>query len=291
MSDNARRFCFASGPVRGEWVNLSESFHTVIRQHRYPPEKAHVLGELLCVAVLLTSTMKFEGEMTVQLETTGAISTLVAKCSHEFRIRGFMDWNREASPEAVEQSFDQGKLVVTVKGADNTILYQSMVPLEGCRVSAALEHYFVQSEQVPTRFWLVVSETQVVGLMLQRLPMKAGESAEQAEHLWEEVCHLTETVKPEELSTWDLETLIKKMYAEHDVELFESRKVWFGCTCSVERMEQAVFTLEPVESKLLMEQGGTVDVTCQYCGKSYGFDAIALKRIFAKQAKKNKKAK
>ena len=283
MSDSARRFCFTSGPVRGEWVDLSDSFHTVISQHHYPPKKTRMLGELLSVAVLLTSTMKFEGEMTVQLETTGAISMLVAKCSHEFRVRAFMNWDKEAPPEAVEQSFNQGKLVVTVKKVDNTISYQSMVPLEGSSVSAALEHYFLQSEQLPTRFWFAVTDKKVVGLMLQRLPLKAGESPDATQHLWEEVCHLTDTIKPAELLKWKLETLLKNMYAEHDIEVFESRKIWFGCTCAPERMEQAVFTLGPVESKLLIEQGGTVDVTCQYCGKSYDFDAIALKRIFAAQ--------
>jgi len=46
--------------------------------------------------------------------------------------------------------------------------YQSHVPLQGETLAAVFEHYLEQSEQTPTRLWLVASHETAAGLFCRR---------------------------------------------------------------------------------------------------------------------------
>ncbi len=106
--------------------------------------------------VLLTSNMKFKGVLTIQMQSDGPISLLVARCTHELDIKGLAEWREDSSDQSLLQAFGEGKLAITVQPDNNTDFYQSIVPLNGHSVTEAMEHYFLQSEQLSTRLWLVV---------------------------------------------------------------------------------------------------------------------------------------
>ena len=61
--DLLHRYLFDERHVRGELVQLSDSFNEMLENHNYPAVIKRILGELLSVTSLLTATIKFEGDI------------------------------------------------------------------------------------------------------------------------------------------------------------------------------------------------------------------------------------
>lgn len=98
--NEVRRFIVENQPVRGYWVDL-ESAWTELRAHQeYPPEVRDLLGEAVSASVLLAATLKFEGTLTLQLESQGQVRLLVAQCTHDFRVRAVARLNEGDDDEA-----------------------------------------------------------------------------------------------------------------------------------------------------------------------------------------------
>src|SRR5690348_5450752 len=85
--DEVRRFIVENQPVRGHWVHLEGAWRE-LRAHRdYPQPVRELLGQAVAASVLLAATLKFRGQLTLQLQGNGAVSLLVAQCTHDFRLR------------------------------------------------------------------------------------------------------------------------------------------------------------------------------------------------------------
>ena len=85
--DQVRRFIFENQPVRGHWVHLEGAWRELQAHASYPPAVTELLGQAVVASVLLAATLKFRGTLTFQLEGDGAVSLLVAQCTHDFRVR------------------------------------------------------------------------------------------------------------------------------------------------------------------------------------------------------------
>src|SRR5215469_7261635 len=94
--DRVRRFIFENRPVRGHWVRLESAWRELRAHTDYPPEVTELLGQALVASVLLASTLKFRGTLTFQLQGNGAVSLLVAQCTHDFRVRAVARCERAA---------------------------------------------------------------------------------------------------------------------------------------------------------------------------------------------------
>ena len=81
--------------------------------------------------------------------------------------------------------------------------------------------------------------TAAAGILLQKLPgprRRARRSEARLQDLWEEARLLLATVKPEELLATEPEELLAKLFAGHDLRLFEGDAVRFACRCGRERV-------------------------------------------------------
>jgi molecular chaperone Hsp33 len=85
--DQVRRFIVENRPVRGHWVRLEGAWREVRAHREYPETVRELLGQVVAASVLLAATLKFRGTLTLQLQGSGAVSLLVAQCTHDFRLR------------------------------------------------------------------------------------------------------------------------------------------------------------------------------------------------------------
>jgi len=53
----------------------------------------------------------------------------------------------------------------------------------------------------------------------------------------------------------------------------------FLCTCSRERVEQALGSLGPDELRVLAEEGSPVEVVCEYCRRKHTFHSPDLRAL------------
>lgn len=279
MSDFVQRFHFSDSPVRGELVQLADSVDAVLERHSYPPRVAELLAEALAASVLLASTLKFEGTLILQARGDGPLETLMVECNHRRELRGIAQiseaWTEAAAQLSLTELFGQGQLSITID-PEGGQRYQGVVPLDSDTLAGCLEHYFEQSEQLPTRLWLTSEGETAAGLMLQVLP---GHDRSGDEDLWPRLCQLTETVKKEELLELPASELLYRLYHEETVELHEMEAVTFRCSCSRERTEHVLLSLGEEELRGIIAEQGAIDISCQFCNQEYRFDPIDVEQM------------
>ena len=86
--DQLHRYLFENYAVRGELVTVSDTLEQILANHSYPQPVKTVLSELLVATSLLTATLKFAGDITVQLQGDGPLSLAVINGNNQQQLRG-----------------------------------------------------------------------------------------------------------------------------------------------------------------------------------------------------------
>ncbi len=281
------RYLFEDLSVRGELVQLDETYQHMITSKEYPAPVQKLLGELLVATSLLTATLKFEGSITLQLQGNGPVSLAVINGDNNQKVRGVARWEDDIADDAgLHDMMGSGYLVITIEPKQGE-RYQGVVGLEGDNLAEVLEGYFLRSEQLKTRLWIRVGEQDgkphAAGMLLQIMPDGTG-TPEDFEHLEQ----LTNTVKDEELFTLEANELLYRLYNQEKVKVFEPQPVQFQCGCSRERSAAAIVTLSRDEVYEILAEEGFVALHCDYCGTTYSFDSAQVAELFAQDSSENK---
>jgi len=271
--DRLSRFVFEQGAVRGELVQLGPALQSALTTQNYPEAVAALLNRTFAAVCLLSGVIKYHGATTLQLNSSGPVGLLLAQTTDELAFRGLAHWQGEG--DSSEALLGPGRMQITIDQRDNKERYQSLVSFEGGELGVALENYFEQSEQLPTRFWLASDGTRAGGLMLQRMP-----GASDAD-FWEHLQILADTVTEPELLALDPETLLNRLFSEETVRLFDPATPSFSCNCSAHRSERAIRTLSYQEALELLEEQGEIEIRCEFCDACYRFGSLELERIFS----------
>lgn len=272
--DQIQPFLFLNSNIRGVIVRLRQSYHAIRERHPYPPTVQYQLGQALAAIPLLSSTIKSDSSLILQIETDGPLSLVVTQCRPHFKIRGLAKWHGEVSVNPKE-AFGHGRLVLTIT-SPNQERYQGVVEFKEGSIATALETYFEQSEQLPTSIMLFANEQTAAGLLLQVIP---DGNVEHPTLNWDEAIHLAKTISAQELFELPNQTVLKRLFHEHDIELFSSEKIEFQCSCNIEKMENAVRLLSQEEIDELLHLHKAITVTCEFCHYRYEFNASDMERI------------
>lgn len=276
--DQLHRYLFENYAVRGELVTVSETWQHMLENHDYPQPVKTLLGELLVATSLLTATLKFDGDITVQLQGDGPVSLAVINGNNQQQMRGVARVQDDVPPDAdLKTLIGNGFLVITITPNEGE-RYQGVVGLEGDTLAACLEDYFMRSEQLPTRLFIRTGDIDghpaAGGMLLQVLPAQHAQT-EDFNHL----ATLTETIKAEELLALSAHDVLWRLYHEEEVTLYEPQDVCFSCTCSRERCVGALKTLPQEEIDTILAEDGKIDMHCDYCGSHYVFNGMDIAEI------------
>jgi molecular chaperone Hsp33 len=307
--DQVRRFIFENQPVRGHWVHLESSWRELHEHATYPKPVTELLGQAVVASVLLAATLKFRGTLTFQLQGNGAVSLLVAQCTHDFRVRAVARCDEaavqvlSAANEATEADAalfrrltgDGGLITVTVEAEEKSLRYQGVVPLSGASLAESLESYFASSEQLPTRVLLRADEEHGAGMLVQKLPTTAEDSSVESEAL-EEVWlgaqrGIARLRSGRGLREHSIEELLMRGFPGHDLRLFRGAPVRFECRCSEGRVAGLLRALGPDEVRDVLREQGTVTVTCEFCHRPYRFNSVDVDALFADAGSSKSKSK
>jgi len=294
QADTLRRFVFERYPFRGQLVHLGSAWAAMMEHHDYPPQVRDTLGEAVAAAALLSSTLKFDGLLSLQLRGAGPMHLMLVECTDGLAMRAVARFRDPPDTRDLRELSGDGTLTVTIESGDADNRYQGIVPLAGASMSDCLRAYFEQSEQLPTRLWLRADGDSASGLLLQRLPVTArpvgvtesgagGVSEEEIEDAWRRVQLVAGTVTPDELATLEDRELLRRLFAEDDVRMFQSAPVFFRCRCSRERVGNMLRALGREEVDSVLEEFGQVEVRCEFCSRAYRYDAVDCAVLFARE--------
>ena len=284
--DFTQRLIFESTDVRGELASLEESYAHVLAKHTYPEPVATLLGELMAAAALLINTLKFDGLLVLQARSKGAVPWLMVECSSERELRAIARYDSEqiSSGASLHELMPEGVLAITVDPRDGQ-RYQGLVALDGETLADCFTSYFINSAQLPTRFWLYADGQRARGMLLQQLPADRLPDPEEREASWQHVVALAATLSAEELLGLDNETILHRLYHDEELRLFATTDVKFHCSCTRERSAHALLSLGLADLQLLLaEKTGTIEIDCQFCNQTYLFNEDDVMHMFAEQA-------
>jgi molecular chaperone Hsp33 len=271
MTDQIQRFLFDKTNVRGEIVTLERAYGEVLERHDYPPAVNRLLGELLAAVALLTDTVKLDGTLIIEVRGQGALALLMAESNPGGELRAIARLAEDAAIPGDDTGFRElvgaGQIMITLDPTGGH-RYQGVVALEHDSLAGCLAAYFAQSEQLPTRLWLAADGRRAGGLLLQRMP---DESQNQDVDAWERTVHLADTVKEEELLGLEPLEVLRRLYHEEMVRVFDPKALHFGCTCSRERIASALMTLGAQELREVLAEQGSIDTQCHFCHTRYHF--------------------
>jgi len=289
--DCLHRFLFEHYPIRGHLVHLDASWRALLEHRDYPAAIRDTLGEAVAASVLLAATLKFDGTLSLQLRGQGPMHLMLAQCSSRLGVRGVARYKDAADARDLLALSGEGNLTVTLETEDLSQRYQGVVPLTGHRLADCLREYFDSSEQLPTRLWLHATERGASGLLLQRLPDETLRSRPGVQHApvdpadiedaWRRVQMLGDTLQPHELQALSDKDILRRLFSEDDVRLFESSPVFFRCRCSRDRVIGMLRALGEQEVQSVLAEQGEVEVRCDFCNRAYKFDKVDVSALFA----------
>ena len=289
-TDNlAAAFQIEGWPVRGRLVRLGSAVDEILSAHAYPEPVAALLGEACALAALVGSSLKFEGRLIVQAQGDGPVRYVVADYDTSGTLRGYCRFD-EAEVAAASTGFarpgartllGEGVFIMTLDQGPDFDRHQGITPIEGESLSLCAEHYFAQSEQVPTKVRLAVG--QIVGddgvahwrsggAMIQAV---AGDVTRgSTEEVWDRTRALFQTLGDDELidPTITPETLLFRLFHEDGVRLEQPLPLAAVCRCSPERIVGVLGSFSDAERADMVEDDGKIRVTCEYCSTVYALD-------------------
>jgi molecular chaperone Hsp33 len=272
VTDKIHRFIFDNQDIRGQLVKLSDTSQRMLQSHNYPPIIADLLQQAAAVSILLATTLKFEGKISLQLQTQDKLKMLIVQATHNLGYRGLVRFD-----ETID--YDQMKFADLVKNGQMSITieptkgkrYQGMVSLEGNNLAECVENYFNQSEQLATRIWLFNSEQQVCGLMIQALPNM------QDQETFDHLVHLASTLGQEESLSIDSEILLQRLFHQEPVRLLSVDDINFTCGCSEKKMLNSLSLLDQNEIDDIIQKHDVISMKCEFCLNHFKFTDLDIK--------------
>ncbi|MBB5746421.1 Hsp33 family molecular chaperone [Brevundimonas variabilis] len=290
--DLAAAFQIEGWPVRGRIVRMGDAIDTILSAHDYPEPVAALLGEACALAALVGSALKFEGRLIVQAQGDGPVRYVVADYDTNGSMRGYCRYDADQVTEAstgfvrpgARALLGQGVFVMTLDRGPDFERTQGITPIEGESLSLAAEHYFEQSEQIPTKVHLAVGQVTTDagtrwrsgGALIQLI---AGDEARgSTEDVWDRTRALFHTLADDELidPTVPPETLLFRLFHEDGVRLEDAHALKAHCRCSPDRIQSVLGSFTEAERAEMVEPDGMIHVTCEYCATVYALDPEAV---------------
>lgn len=133
----------------------------------------------------------------------------------------------------------------------------------------------MQSEQAPSRLWLMADAAHACGLFLQKLP----EADKHDPDGWNRMQQLAATVTPTELAL-PAETLLTRLFPDEDIRLFEPRGVAYNCPRNEAKVLEMLRSLGRDELEATLAEQGEIIINDDICHQEYRFGAEVLDLLF-----------
>lgn len=293
MNENfVQSFQLESSHIRGRVVRLDDVLEDILTAHAYPEDVLHLTGEILTLCVLLSSMLKYDGIFTLQTQSEGPVSMLVADMTSGGDIRACAAYKEDLPEEAAwvqnrAELTGKGYMAFTVDQGTHADRYQGIVELKDASLVSSVQHYFTQSEQINTGMMMSVGRVngkwRACGIMVQQMPEESHLYNQDASNVdeddWRRTMILLGSVRDEEMLSPDLsaQDLLFRLFHEEGVRVYEPQILQKSCRCSPEKVEGVLSSMSQ-EDIADMIVDGKITMTCEFCSRHYEFDPAEIKK-------------
>ena len=286
MSDILHRVIAESGKVFGLACDTTRLVNEACRRHDVGPTAAAALGRALTGSVLLAALLKGNQHVQLKFEGSGPLGKIIAEAGCEGWARGYV-----ANPLAdvplkdgrvdVAGGLGRAGFLTVTKDIGLKQKYQGMVQLYTSEIGEDIAYYLLESEQTPSVVALSIQLNQdgsvgaAGGFLIQALPPVDNDAVSSLEKRIGAIPSISAHL----LAGGAVPDILSQLFADIPHHATASTRLHFNCSCSREKMANAVLSLGKDEVIDLLEKEGGAEVQCQFCRGMYRFGEDELRTM------------
>lgn len=288
MSDLCLKSISQSGTIRGVSITATEIVKDLAARHKLQEAEAKALGEAAIAGLLLASYCKPGERMNLNIRANGWVKQALVDAYPDGTLRGYVVKNPERVIPEIDQTgegpWGQGLLsVLRQKDMGKQEPYIGTVPLVTGHLPKDLTYYWLQSEQVSSACGIAVNlnkkgEVETAGgFLIQALP---GASDSEIREIDTQVNTFT-GLADEVANARDPVQILSKIFQNTAFMVLEKKPLKFQCSCSWDRVRNALLLVGSDELKSMLNDQGRALVHCDFCAKEYQADRVELEKMIA----------
>lgn len=258
--------------------------------HDTDPVSSFIFGKALTVGALLSPLLEGNEKYSLRWEYDGKISSVLVDVNAKCEIRGIPRETKLASMVSKEDELfgDDGK-VTAIKSVDGKILNSGCCKAALMDIAEDMAFFFSTSDQLETGISVIIDLNgdpqkpvkKACGFMLQAMPgcdLKAFDVCRNRMNSPEFTAVIKSSEMTEEKKLRRIAGVLLGFsgnFSENEIKneiSYEfSSSPDYVCSCSNEKMKQAVSVLKKEEIEDIFREEKEVRIKCEFCNKTYSF--------------------
>lgn len=294
MEDYIIRATAGNGSIRAFAAISTNTVEKARQIHQTTPVASAALGRMLTAAAIMGAMLKSEKDLiTLQITGDGPLKGVLVTSDSKSNVKGYVvnpDVDIPLKPDGklnVGGAIGNGSLRV-IKDVGLKEPYSGSIELISGEIADDITYYFAKSEQVPSSVGLgVLVDTDLSikhsgGFIIQLMPDAQEDVVDKLEKKLLTIPYITDMLS----SGFNAEKILEAILGDLGLEILEKTGMDYKCSCSRQRVEQAIVSLGKKELAKIIEEDKKASLTCQFCNKVYDFNEEELKKLLVEACSK-----